>query len=585
MVVVLALVCVSVGAIISVADPPAEEGTGGEGMLLGSVPGPDLLTAPESPAEPEPVYEEPEPVYEEPEQPVYEEPEPEIVVTEPATPEPTTPEPTTPEPTTPEPTTPEPTTPEPTTPAPESDLLFEEPEPLYEDEPELEPLYEDELELESPPEEETEAEAAAEAELPYVVVTMPYVPVTISFASEEEIVSSIRQFLEENAETLTEIEKSILQACIDTAPAPAGYSAQWVSRVYSKIGVEISGNARDMWNACCTSSDRDELKPGMLVAVSRSNNDPNTWGYYYGRIGIYVGDGMVVDSASRNGLGVKTLNTLDNWLAGYDVAGTARWGYPGELGLKIAEPGEVTGAESVDEAVYGAGAINEAGDGVGEVGDGAAAGVGADAIGGVGSEFGLDGQASGETEEDSFTSTATPIQIADVWALTSVPVTPDNFYTMVNLAPSMTKEELVALGIEMYGVDSRWMQTLIGTTVREGYVGDPYLYYAWSCAMLNLFRGFSADALYAYMDHWGSAACPACGKYYSERAVLYGCSNHPGYISSWEYVLKCIYLAMVNRDYRIAEVDGMISLSSPPSYLGTIYVSPIYDCQVWTYIG
>ena len=124
------------------------------------------------------------------------------------------------------------------------------------------------------------------------------------------------------------------------------------------------------------------------------------------------------------------------------------------------------------------------------------------------------------------------------------------------------------------------MQALIGTTEREGYYSDPYLLYAWACTMLNLYRGTTADGLYVLMQPWGGVMCPACGKYYGEHAVTYGCGAHTGYVSSTDITRQCIFLAMVNRDYRIAEVDGMVDSSGTGGY-GLIYNSPIYDCQVW----
>lgn len=514
---VLALVLVSIGS--GIGTPPtfaSDTVTDVLSVPASEPPADPVPVEPPAPVQPEVVVTDPQPVPEPvptpaPELEPYVEPVPEVPIPEPQ-PEIPAPEPVTPAPepitTAPEPTT---TVPETTTPAPEPTTTAE-PELMYE--PEIDPEQ-------AEPEAATQAtenpsETTPESEVPNIIVTVPYVPTTISFAGDGEVAGSINQFLEENQETLTEMQSGILRACVNTAPAPAGYGTQWISHVYAAAGVPISGNSRDMRKAYCKSSDRDELEPGMLIAVFRANEDPDTWGYQYGRVAVYVGNGMVVESASQDGIGVKVLTALDDWLAEYDTAGTARWGYP---------------------------------------------------------------------DETAVTPTATPIQTADIWALTSVPVTFGNFQDMINLTPSMTKEELVALGTEMYGVDARWMQLLIGTTAREGYVMDPYLYYAWACAMLNLYRWYPADAVYAYMDRWGSASCPACGEYYGEHAVVYGCGAHTSYSTVWEYVLKCIYLAMINRDYRIAEVDGMIPIGNTPAHLGAIYLSPVYDCQVWTVIG
>ena len=152
---------------------------------------------------------------------------------------------------------------------------------------------------------------------------------------------------------------------------------------------------------------------------------------------------------------------------------------------------------------------------------------------------------------------------------------------MLANTPVLSNEELLALGQEIYGVEARWMQALIGTTVREGYSSDPYLAYAWACELLNNDRKYTADGLYTIMNGWGSVSCEACGHYYGEHAVVYGCSNHGSYSTSPDWVRQCILLALINKDYRICEVDGMISPGNPPSGYSLIYNSSAYNCQVW----
>jgi len=274
----------------------------------------------------------------------------------------------------------------------------------------------------------------------------------------------------------------------------------------------------------------------MIIAVKQSNFDPNTWGYHYGYAGIYVGNGYVVDSTSFDGAGVKTYNTLEDWIAGYDAAGTVMWGYPDSVleDMGLLEEKETPGESEKTEK-----------------------------------------EITGVIRQDN------SILEADIYRITSVPVTPETFWELMGLVPEVNKEALVALGIESYGLNSRWMEMLIGTTAREGYVGDPYLYYAWACAILNDYRWYTADAMYWRMSGWGGVMCPACGAYYSEHAIVYGCGYHASYSNVYQDVLKCIYLALVNRDYRIFEVDGMVDISS--STLGLIYNSPVYNCQVWSW--
>ena len=168
----------------------------------------------------------------------------------------------------------------------------------------------------------------------------------------------------------------------------------------------------------------------------------------------------------------------------------------------------------------------------------------------------------------------------DVYEGLSATVTPDNFWDKLSKAPDINQMDLCALGMELYGVDFRWMGLLIGTTSREGYINDPYLYYAWACAMLNDYRWYPADAVYWLMSGWGGVMCEACGAYYSEHAVVYGCSYHASFCNTSPEILKCIYLALMYRDERIFEVDGMIT---GRNYSRLIYSSPVYNCQVWSW--
>jgi len=168
----------------------------------------------------------------------------------------------------------------------------------------------------------------------------------------------------------------------------------------------------------------------------------------------------------------------------------------------------------------------------------------------------------------------------DVYEELSAGVTPENFWEKLSKVPDINQMDLCAIGMETYGVDFRWMGMLIGTTAREGYFQDPYLYYAWACAILNDYRWYPVDAVYWLMSGWGGTMCEACGPYYCEHAVVYGCGYHASFCNVAPEVLKCIYLALTNRDERIFEVDGMITGGD---YSRLIYSSPVYNCQVWSW--
>ena len=142
-------------------------------------------------------------------------------------------------------------------------------------------------------------------------------------------------------------QRAILDAAGNTVPSPAGYCAQWVNSVYAAAGFSISGNACDLWAAYCSSNNRDDLQPGMLIAVKKSSTDPSADGYTYGHIGIYLGNGMVADCHTTkyieetdtqiitNEAGTLSVWTLDAWIASYDPYGTAAWGYPESVQKRI----------------------------------------------------------------------------------------------------------------------------------------------------------------------------------------------------------------------------------------------------------
>ena len=115
---------------------------------------------------------------------------------------------------------------------------------------------------------------------------------------------------------------------------------------------------------------------------------------------------------------------------------------------------------------------------------------------------------------------------------------------------------------ELYGVSEEWTIWLIGTTWNEGYQGDRYLEYAWACAVINEYRYWSVWDLDCI---WGS--------YYSIG------NAYSGYYAADDTTLSNVYEALVNRDTRIVEVDGMITY--PPAEYYLIYDSEIYNCQVW----
>lgn len=111
-------------------------------------------------------------------------------------------------------------------------------------------------------------------------------------------------------EASSEVQKKIVDAAFITPSPGPGWCAMWVSQVYQNAGLGyIGGNANDMYRNYTFTSDRSKLKVGMLVAVESSSSG-STAGLTYGHVGIYIGDGKVIDN-----IGHIRVTTLDDWIA------------------------------------------------------------------------------------------------------------------------------------------------------------------------------------------------------------------------------------------------------------------------------
>ena len=116
------------------------------------------------------------------------------------------------------------------------------------------------------------------------------------------------------------------------------------------------------------------------------------------------------------------------------------------------------------------------------------------------------------------------------------------------------------------GISNDYLVIVVGTTAREGYVNDPYLYYGWASAMLN------NQVTIGQMQGWDP--------YHSGEANYYSQTNiNNGYNTASDVVLKAVYLALTERNTKIIECNGMYS-STPSSY-NCIYASSVYNCSIY----
>ena len=126
---------------------------------------------------------------------------------------------------------------------------------------------------------------------------------------------------------ITAQQQAIVASCHSTPSPGPGLCAMWVSQVFARAGYRyVGGNANDMCNAYCTSSNKADLKVGMIVAVPTHNHDPA--GAIYGHIGIYVGDNQIMEN-----VGYVNTQSIDSWISWYGTTVTPRWGWLGGIAL------------------------------------------------------------------------------------------------------------------------------------------------------------------------------------------------------------------------------------------------------------
>ena len=120
---------------------------------------------------------------------------------------------------------------------------------------------------------------------------------------------------------------SVLSACSSTPSPGYGYCAAWVTNVFQNAGVGyFGGNACDMYASWCGSSNRGDLQPGMIIAVSSHNLDAA--GRIYGHVGVYVGNGTVMDT-----IGYIRSTSIDSRISTFSGVVPARWGWLGGVVL------------------------------------------------------------------------------------------------------------------------------------------------------------------------------------------------------------------------------------------------------------
>ena len=123
-------------------------------------------------------------------------------------------------------------------------------------------------------------------------------------------------------------QQAVVNACYSTPSPGQNWCAAWVTNVFRNAGVGyFGGNACDMFNAWCYSSDRSALQVGMIVADS-SHSGTGTPGLLSGHGGIYIGGGIVMSNE-----GPITSRSLDSFISFYGTGSGVRWGWLGGIAL------------------------------------------------------------------------------------------------------------------------------------------------------------------------------------------------------------------------------------------------------------
>lgn len=125
-------------------------------------------------------------------------------------------------------------------------------------------------------------------------------------------------------------QKDIVNACSRVGWPGASLCATWSNRVYEAAGHPCSGNGNSVlghqgygasYYPSRATTDLSQIKVGMLVSAQFGSN--TVPGNTYGHVGIYIGDGMVMDSINS---GIRTIS-LSEWVS-QNGRGWVVCGYP-----------------------------------------------------------------------------------------------------------------------------------------------------------------------------------------------------------------------------------------------------------------
>lgn len=158
----------------------------------------------------------------------------------------------------------------------------------------------------------------------------------------------------------------------------------------------------------------------------------------------------------------------------------------------------------------------------------------------------------------------------DDTATASEGLTPEEFDKEFAEMKTPTKDEILEAA-KALGLSEADVKIIVGTTQREGYVGEPYLSYGWASVMIN--NPVSIED----MQKWDPGKT-GDDNYYSQANI------DKGYEDASDEVLKAVYLAITKRNTKMVECDGMYepfgTLKVPSTYK-EVYRSTKYKCAIY----
>ena len=122
--------------------------------------------------------------------------------------------------------------------------------------------------------------------------------------------------------TMNDAQKRIYLQALSTPSPGDGLCALWVEQVYRRAGYSTPNrNANTLYDMFCHNGNTEQLKVGMIVAVSTHSR--SVMGSQYGHVGIYIGNGELRDAV----YGYVRQIPLRQWLAYYGTTVQPRWGW------------------------------------------------------------------------------------------------------------------------------------------------------------------------------------------------------------------------------------------------------------------